>query len=147
MISRPQAAPTSVLRSRYAPCTHGIPLDVAQNGQQMFVALHREALESTLIKMSVTHGPMRDPPAHRMRVPQPTEEGRDLAVGLRPDNKVPTPARQVLFALLLAWAGNLARKQWPLSILAASLFPSRGGQVDHRPDTYIVLTVSYDGQR
>ncbi len=55
----------------------------------MFVALHREAVESSLIKMSVTHSPMRDPPAHRMRLRQPTEEGRDLAVCLRPDNKVP----------------------------------------------------------
>src|SRR5208337_5229294 len=61
MIPRPQAAPTPDLRSRNTPCTHGIPLDVSQNGQQMFVALHREALESSLIKMSVTHGPMRDP--------------------------------------------------------------------------------------
>src|SRR5271157_5061226 len=89
MIPRPQAAPTPVLRSRNTRCTHGIPLDVSQNGQQMFVALHREALESSLIKMSVTHGPMRDPPAHCMRVRQPTEESRDLAVCLRPDNKVP----------------------------------------------------------
>ena len=99
-------------------------LDGSQNGPQMCVALHRESLESSLIQMSVTHGPMHDPPGHRMRVPQPTEESRDLAVGLRPDNKVPTPARRVLFALLLRWAGNLARKQWPLSILAASPFPS-----------------------
>jgi len=32
---------------------------------------------------------MRDTPAHRMRVRQPTDEGSDLAVYLRPDNKVP----------------------------------------------------------
>jgi len=44
---------------------------------------------SSLTKKPVIHGPMRDPPAHHMRVRQPTEEGRDLAVCLRPDNKVP----------------------------------------------------------
>ena len=59
------------------------------HGPVDLVAPHREALESSLIKMPVTHGPMRDPPAHRMRVRQPTEEDRDLAVCLRPDNKVP----------------------------------------------------------
>jgi hypothetical protein len=35
-----------------------------------------------------------------------------------------TPARPVLFALLLAWAGKLTRESRPLPILAASLFPS-----------------------
>src|SRR5271166_1579417 len=36
-----------------------------------------------------------------------------------------TPARPVLFALLLAWAGKLTRESRPLSILAASPFPSQ----------------------
>ena len=56
---------------------------------QMFDALHREALESSLIKMSVTHGPMRDPAAHRMRVPSQRKKAVTLALCLRPDNKVP----------------------------------------------------------
>ena len=44
--------------------------------KQMFVALHREALEPSLIQMTVPDGPVRDPPTHRMRVCQPTEEDR-----------------------------------------------------------------------
>src|SRR5208337_4032254 len=49
------------------PAPHSIPLDVPQDGQQMFVALHREALEPSPIQMTVPDGPVRDPPTHRMR--------------------------------------------------------------------------------
>jgi hypothetical protein len=55
----------------------------------MFIALNREALESTLIDRTISHCPMRDPPAHRVRVGQPTEECGDLVVGLRPNGKMP----------------------------------------------------------
>ena len=55
----------------------------------MFVALHREALEPSLIRMTVPDGPVRDPPTHRMRVCQPTEEGRHQAVCVQPDGEVP----------------------------------------------------------
>jgi len=55
----------------------------------MFVALHREALEPSLIQMTVPDGPVRDPPTQRMRVCHPTEEGRHLAVCVRPDGEVP----------------------------------------------------------
>ena len=89
MHPRPQAAPTPVLRPRDQPGPHSIPLDVPQDGQQMLVALHREALEPSLIQMTVPDGPVRDPPTHRMRVCQPTEEGRHLAVCVRPDGEVP----------------------------------------------------------
>ena len=89
MHPRPQAAPAPVLRPRDQPGPHSIPLDVPQDGQQMFVALHREALEPSLIQMTVPDGPVRDPPTHRMRVCQPTEEGRHLAVCVRPDGEVP----------------------------------------------------------
>jgi hypothetical protein len=51
-----------------------------KTGQQMFVALHREALEPSLTQMTVPDGPVRDPLTHRMRVCQPTAEGRHLAV-------------------------------------------------------------------
>src|SRR5208283_5465860 len=71
------------------PAPHSVPLDVPQDGQQMFVALHREALEPSPIQMTVPDGPVRDPPTHRMRVCQPTEEGRHLAVCIRPDGEVP----------------------------------------------------------
>ena len=89
MHPRPQAAPAPVLRPRDQPSPHSIPLDVPQDDQQMFVALHREALEPSLIQMTVPDGPVRDPPTHRMRVCQPTEEGRHLAVCVRPDGEVP----------------------------------------------------------
>ncbi len=71
------------------PGPQSIPLDIPQDGQQMVVALDREALESPLIQMPVSYGPMRDPPTHGVRVRQPTEEVRDLTVGLRPDDEVP----------------------------------------------------------
>ena len=71
------------------PAPHSIPLDVPQDGQQMFVALHREALEPSLIQMTVPDGPVRDPPTHHMHVCQPTEEGRHLAVCVRPDGEPP----------------------------------------------------------
>src|SRR5271157_3712643 len=89
MHPRPQAAPAPVLRPRDQPGPHSIPLDVPQDGQQMFVALHREALEPSLIQMTVPDSPVRDPPTHRMRVCQPTKEGRHLAVCVRPDGEVP----------------------------------------------------------
>ena len=73
-----------MLRPRDQPGPHSIPLDVPQDGQQMVVTLHREALEPSLIQMTVPDGPVRDPPTHRMRVCQPTEEGRHLAVCVRP---------------------------------------------------------------
>ena len=41
--------PAPVLRPRDQPGPHCIPLDVPQDGQQMFVALHWEALEPSLI--------------------------------------------------------------------------------------------------
>ena len=53
------------------------------------VALYREALESSLIERTVSYGPVRDSPRHGVGVRQPTEEGHDLAVGLRPDGEVP----------------------------------------------------------
>src|SRR5208283_4363436 len=53
MHPRPQAAPAPVLRPRDQPGPHSIPLDVPQDGQQMFVALHREALEPSLTQMTV----------------------------------------------------------------------------------------------
>ena len=73
------------------PAPHSVPVDVPQDGQQMFVARHRESLkpEPSLIQMTVPDGPVRDPPTHRMRVCQPTEEGRHLAVCVRPDGEVP----------------------------------------------------------
>src|SRR5271157_3553698 len=55
------------------------PCVLAHRPLQMFVGLHREALEPSLIQMTVPDGPVRDPPTHRMRVCQPTEEGRHLA--------------------------------------------------------------------
>ena len=78
-----------VLRPRDQPGPHGIPLDVPQDDQQMFVARHREAPEPSLIQMTIPDGPVRDPSTHRMRVCQPTEEGRHLAVCVRPDGEVP----------------------------------------------------------
>src|SRR5208337_3405078 len=57
MHPRPQAAPALVLRPRDQPGPHSIPLDVPQDGQQMFVALHREALEPSLTQMTVPDGP------------------------------------------------------------------------------------------
>ncbi len=54
----------------------------------MVVALHREVLEPSLIQMTVPDGPVRDPPTHRMRVCQLTQEGRHLAVCVRPDGEV-----------------------------------------------------------
>src|SRR5271167_3355244 len=53
------------------------------------VALSRKTLESSLIEMPVPHGSVRDTPAHRVRMRQPTEEVRQLAVALRPDDKMP----------------------------------------------------------
>ena len=58
MHPRPQAAPVPVLRARDQPGPHSIPLDVPQDGQQMFVALHREALEPSLTQMTIPDGPL-----------------------------------------------------------------------------------------
>ena len=89
MHPRPQAAPAPVLRPPTNPAPTAFRSMLPQDGQQMFVALHREALEPSLIQMTVADGPVRDPPTHRMRVCQPTEEGRHLAVCVRPDGEVP----------------------------------------------------------
>ena len=40
-------------------------------------------------EMPVPHGSVRDAPAHRVRMRQPTEEVRQLTVALRPDDKMP----------------------------------------------------------
>ena len=89
MHPRPQAAPTPALCTRGEPGANGIPLDVPQYGQQRLAVLNWEALESSLIERTMPHGPMRDPPAHRVRVRQPSEEVGELSVCLGPDDKVP----------------------------------------------------------
>ncbi len=72
-----------------SPADKGFRSTYAQQGQQMVVTLHREALESSLIERPVTHSTMRDAPAHRVRVRKPSKEVRQLTVLLRPDDKVP----------------------------------------------------------
>ncbi len=86
---RPQAAPSPQLRSLDQTCRHGISLDVAQQGQQVVVTLHRETLEPSLIEVPVPHGSVRNAPAHRVRVSTLPEEACQLTILLRPDNKVP----------------------------------------------------------
>jgi hypothetical protein len=71
------------------PCGQRISLDVAQQGQQMLVTLHREALEPPLIDGPVTHGAMRNAPAYCVGVSKPPKKVGQLTVLLRPDNKVP----------------------------------------------------------
>jgi hypothetical protein len=53
------------------------------------IALYRKTLESSLIEVPVSHGSVRDAPAHRVRMRQPTEEVRRLTVPIRPDDKIP----------------------------------------------------------
>ncbi len=55
----------------------------------MVITLYREALESSLIKRSVTHNTMRNAPSHCMRVREPPKKVRHLNVLLRPDDDVP----------------------------------------------------------
>ncbi len=55
----------------------------------MVVSLDREALETAPIQMSGADRPVCDPPAHRVRLRQPTEESRHLVVSLRPDDEMP----------------------------------------------------------
>jgi hypothetical protein len=55
----------------------------------VIVALNRKTLETPLIEVSITHGPVRNAPPYCVRVRQPPEEIRQLTVLFRPDNKVP----------------------------------------------------------
>ena len=67
-----------------SPADKRIPLDIPQYAQQMVVTLYRETLESSLIKVPVAHRPVRDAPAYRVLVRQPSKKVRQLAVLLRP---------------------------------------------------------------
>jgi hypothetical protein len=54
----------------------------------MVVTLYRETLESSLIQVPVPHRPVRNAPAYGVGVREPPKKVRQLAVLLRPDNKV-----------------------------------------------------------
>ena len=85
----PQAARAPVLGPLDQTGPQRVALDIPQHGQQLVVALHREALESALIEMPVPHRSVCDPPPHRMGLCEPTKESRHLIVLLRPDGEVP----------------------------------------------------------
>jgi hypothetical protein len=55
----------------------------------MFVALDREALESSLIQVPISDGSVGNSPAHRVRVCEPAEIIRQLSIFLRPNGEVP----------------------------------------------------------
>jgi hypothetical protein len=55
--------------------------------QQMVVALYRETFEPALIEVPVPDRPVRNSPAHGVRVREPTEIVRQLTVLLRPRDK------------------------------------------------------------
>ena len=57
--------------------------------QQMVVTLYRETLESSLIKAPVAHCPVRDAPAYRVDMREPSKIVRQLAVLVRPGDKMP----------------------------------------------------------
>ncbi len=89
MHSRPQATPTPQLRFLHQSGRQRISLYVAQERQEVIVALNGKTLETPLIEVSITHGPVRNAPTYCVRVRQPSEEIRHLTVLFRPDNKVP----------------------------------------------------------
>ena len=96
-LPRPQAAPAPVLRPRDQPGPRSIPLDVPQDGQQMFVALHREALEPSLIQMTVPDG--------RRSGARPSNASHACvpANGRRPSPGRLRPARRRSASLCLGW--------------------------------------------
>jgi hypothetical protein len=55
----------------------------------MFVALDGEALETSLIKVPMSNGPVRNSPAHRVCVSQPAEVIRHLSIFLGPNCELP----------------------------------------------------------
>ena len=85
----PQAAPAPLLCALDQPGRDGITLDVAQQAEQMVVALDREALESSLIQVSVPDRPVCDAPAHGVRLRQPPKKVGHLTLLGRPDDEVP----------------------------------------------------------
>ena len=93
----------------------------------MPIALYGQTLESSLIHVPVTHGPMRHAPAHGVRVRQPPKKVRQLTILLRPDDKLPLVGQNTIRqntdrlprvrlnhdALKLLEVGNLAEHPHP----------------------------------
>ena len=83
-----RAAPAPVLRPLGERWPHGVALDVAQHRQQMPVLLNWKALEPSLIQMPMPHSGVCVLPTLGVRERQPSHEGGQLAIFLRPQHQM-----------------------------------------------------------
>ncbi len=89
MKTPPCATPPPIFGARNQVRPHWVSFDIAENGKQMFVVLHREMLESSLVQMSGTTGAVMRMPTHAVRYRQPLKEITDFAIRLRPNDEMP----------------------------------------------------------
>ena len=110
------------------PADKGFRSTYRNSGQQMVVTLYRETLESSLIEVPVSHRPVRDAPAHRVRVREPPKKVRQLTVLLRPDDKVPmvgqNTIRQDTNGLPLVRLNHDALERLEVGVLAEHMHPA-----------------------
>ena len=89
MPAMPEPGPSPVFGSFNQVCPQRVSLDVAADRQKMLVGLDRKRLESSLVERPRAERAMRMVPAHRVRHGQPMHEPRKVAIGLRPEDKMP----------------------------------------------------------
>src|SRR5437764_2318890 len=92
---RVQAAPSPILRALHKSRAQRISLGVTQHPFQMLVALHEKILEASLVDVPAADEVVRRLPARRVSQAQVSEELRELAVFLGPDNEMPVIAHDV----------------------------------------------------
>jgi hypothetical protein len=69
--------------------TASVPLDVADNSKKVIVRLNWERLEASLVEVPRSERDEVGMPPHGVRVCEPPNELRQLAVSSRPDHHVP----------------------------------------------------------
>ena len=89
MLPRVTASPAPVFRRVNQIGSHWIALDIAQDGEKMAIVLDGKALESSLVKMSVSHRIVSMFPSLGVGQCQPAEKAGQFTVSFRPEDHVP----------------------------------------------------------
>ena len=91
MQSMPEARPSPLICSGDEIRSQSVSFDVAADGEEVFVALHGERLESALVEWSFPGGSMSGMPSLRMRDGHPSHEFGQIVVcsAFWPEHQVP----------------------------------------------------------
>ncbi len=88
-LPRPQAAPSPILGPFGEFGADGIPLDIPQHAQQMFIPFDRKTLESALVYMPLPGSLVMSMPTLRVGLSEPTNERGKFTIFPGPDNQMP----------------------------------------------------------